>query len=250
MKRKTSSVICLILAIMLIALSACSGNETDQNDDYPSLAGQTVQTNTDGTDEQSAGESEVYVCPVDLEGYQKQNADVYAWLEIPGSEISYPVFQHPSENEYYLRRDINGNYSVGGVLFTEVGYNSKDFNDPLTIIYGHDMRNETMFGPLQDMYSSEDGLKKYQTVKIYLPDRELTYQVFACVPYDNRHILYNYDFNDLDIFNRFFTEISQIHSMQAVFGDVSLNANDKVLILSTCLSGASDGRYLVCAKLI
>ncbi|MCR5782503.1 MAG: sortase [Clostridia bacterium] len=196
------------------------------------------------------GSKNSYVCPVDLDAYKRQNADIYSWLEIPGSEISYPVFQHPTENEYYLRRDINGDYSVRGVLFTEAGYNGKDYNDPVTVIYGHDMQDETMFGPLQEMYSNDEGLARYQTIKIYLPDRELTYRVFACVPYSDEHILYNYDFKDADSFDRFFAGISQISSEQAIFSQISLEKTDKVLILSTCLSGNSDGRFLVCAKLV
>ncbi len=248
MKHKLLSAFCLMLACAMLLLTACSGGGNTGTEETTNPV-QTTQSAVTVTDGQSEAGSE-YVCPIDFAAYQSQNEDVYAWLDIPGSEISYPVFQHPTENEYYLRRDINGNYSVGGVLFTEVEYNKKDFNDPLTIIYGHDMQNETMFGQLQEMYSSDEGLAKYNTIKIYLPDRELTYEVFACVPYDNRHILYNYDFNDTEIFGRFFTEISQIRAMQAVFGEVSLKTTDKVLVLSTCLSGSSDGRYLVCAKLV
>lgn len=249
MKHKFLSALCLFLSFIILLLTSCSDNGNINGVDS-SETDKGNQNAVSGTSDQQSEESSVYVCPIDFEAYQKQNEDVYSWLEIPGSGISFPVFQHPTENEYYLRRDINGNYSVGGVLFTEVGYNSKDYNDPVTIIYGHDMQNETMFGPLQEMYSSDEGLAKYQTVKVYLPDKELTYQVFACVPYDNRHILYNYDFNDPEIFGRFFTEISQIRAMQAVFGEVSLKTTDKVLILSTCLSGSSDSRFLVCAKLV
>ena len=249
MKHKFLSACCLLLSLIILLLTSCSDSGSIDKVDSSDVGPETQNTASENENQQPEADS-VYVCPVDLEAYKKQNEDVYSWLEIPGSGISFPVFQHPTENEYYLRRDINGNYSVGGVLFTEVGYNSKDYNDPVTIIYGHDMQNETMFGPLQEMYSSDEGLAKYQTVKVYLPDKELTYQVFACVPYDNRHILYNYDFNDPEIFGRFFTEISQIRAMQAVFGEVSLKTTDKVLILSTCLSGSSDSRFLVCAKLV
>ena len=250
MKHKLLTAFCLALAFIMLLLTACSGGGEGGEPDSEGGAVKTTTRVAANVGQEQTEDNGVYVCPIDFEAWQKQNDDIYSWLEIPGSEISFPVFQHPTENEYYLRRDINGNYSVGGVLFTEVDYNHKDYNDPVTIIYGHDMQNETMFGPLQEMYSSDEGLAKYQTIKVYLPDRELTYQVFACVPYDNRHILYNYDFSDPEIFGRFFYEISQINEMQSVFGKVSLQTTDKILILSTCLSGSSDGRYLVCAKLI
>ena len=78
------------------------------------------------------------------------NPDVYAWIDVPGTEISYPVLQSAEDNSYYLEHTIEGEKTLPGAIYSE-NYNSKDFSDYNTILYGHNMRNGTMFaGPLHD----------------------------------------------------------------------------------------------------
>ena len=194
---------------------------------------------------------EPYLSPVDFETLWMESSDVCAWLDIPGTEISYPILQHPEDDSYYLRRNMKGESDSNGVLFTEASYNSKDFVDPLTIIYGHNMNDGQMFGTLQSTYSSKDSLKEHSEIVIYLPDRELHYTVFAAVPYDNRHILYNYDFTDKRIFRLFFQDILSIRAIQAVYADdAAISSSEKAIILSTCLTGNRNNRFLVCGKLM
>lgn len=198
----------------------------------------------------SLTEPEMYECPVDFEALQAINSDVYAWLNIPDTEISYPILQNAEDDTYYLRRNMERESDSNGVLYTESSYNSKDFNDPLTIIYGHNMSSGKMFGTLQSTFSSQESLDKHSEMIIYLPDRELRYTVFAAVPYDNRHILYNYDFTDKRTFRLFFQELLSVRELEAVYAeDAVVTADEKVLILSTCLSGNRNNRFLVCGKL-
>ncbi len=196
-------------------------------------------------------ESEVpYDCPEKLTEARNNNEDVYAWLSIPGTNIDYPVLQSPDNDSYYLRRDESGNYLTAGSIMSEHTYNGTDFEDPVTILYGHCMKSGAMFGKLQTYYSSENGLETYKTIEIYLPDKKLQYEVFAAVPYDMRHILYNYDFTNSRIFSSFFKSIVSIRSFGSnVNADEKPKSGDKVLILSTCLKGDSTKRYLVMAKL-
>lgn len=193
---------------------------------------------------------ELYVSPIDFQALKNENADIYAWLDIPGSEISYPILQHPNDDSFYLRRGIDGKYDVNGSLFTEKQYNKLDFSDPVTIIYGHDMLNGAMFGRLQAYYSDQAFFSENEEVIIYLADRELHFTVFAAVPFDSRHILYNYNFSNPRTYKVFFEEIL---SIRAIGGNISENPNvntDKqMLILSTCLKGNSNKRFLVCAQL-
>ena len=191
-----------------------------------------------------------YDCPEKLTNAREQNPDVYAWINIPGTNIDYPVVQSPTNDSYYLRRDINGQYLSAGSIMSEHSYNGTDFNDPVTIIYGHCMKSGAMFGNMQVYYSSENGLEDYKTIEIYLPDKKLEYEVFAAVPYDMRHILYNYDFTNSRIFSSFFKSIVSIRSFNAnIKAEEKPRYGDKVLILSTCLKGDSTKRYLVMAKL-
>ena len=84
--------------------------------------------------------------PVDFAAWQERNPDVYAWIEYPGTNVDYPIVQREDDDAYYLRRDIDGREAVAGSLYTEHTYNSKTFDDPVTVIYGHNMANRSMFG--------------------------------------------------------------------------------------------------------
>lgn len=193
---------------------------------------------------------EPYECPEKLTEARNKNSDVYAWISIPGTNIDYPVLQSPTSDAYYLRRDVNGDYLSAGSIMSEHSYNGTDFEDPVTVIYGHCMKSGAMFGNMQTYYSSENGLENYKTIEIYLADKKLEYEVFAAVPYDMRHILYNYDFTNPRIFNSFFKSIVSIRSFNAnINADEKPKYGDNVLILSTCLKGDSTKRYLVMAKL-
>ncbi len=217
-----------------------------QDDDYTGIDCPSEQEDTENTEELPIQ----YVCPEKLAEVRAINADVYAWITIPGTNVDYPVIQSPSNDSYYLRRDINGNYLASGTLMTEHLYNGTDFEDPVTIIYGHSMKSGAMFGNLQTYYSSRNGIDDYKIIEIYLPDKKLEYEVFAAVPYDMRHILYNYDFNDYKIYTAFFKSIISIRAFNSnINPELTPQYGDKVLILSTCLRGDSTKRYLVIAKL-
>ena len=191
---------------------------------------------------------EPYVSPIDFASLQAQNQDIYGWLRIPGTEFDFPLVQRQGDDSFYLTHDSDGNESSAGAIFTESSYNSTTMEDPVTVAYGHQMHAGTMFGKLQETYSQENALEDYGEVIVYLPEKELHYQVFAAVPYDNRHILYNYDCTDSRRFNTFLNSIYEVREIGAQFAsDVTVSTDDKVLALSTCLAGNSQRRYLVLA---
>lgn len=190
---------------------------------------------------------------IDFPALKKKNADIYAWIDIPGTRISYPVLQRIGDDTYYHRRNDRGQNSVSGCLYTESTYNGRDFNDPVTVIYGHNMASGVMFGTLRQEYSSLQGLKDHPEIVIYMPGCEYHYRVFAAVPFDNRHILYSHDFSSERTFRLFFKSIKGIRELGAsVAQDVPVAYGDKVIILSTCTSTTDTSdqhRFLVCAKL-
>lgn len=191
---------------------------------------------------------EPYVSPIDFASLQAQNPDIYGWLRIPGTEFDFPLVQRQGDDSFYLTHDSDGNESSAGAIFTESAYNSTTMEDPVTVAYGHQMHAGTMFGKLQETYSQENALEDYGEVIVYLPEKELHYQVFAAVPYDNRHILYNYECTDSRRFNAFLNSIYEVREIGAQFNSgVTVSTDDKVLVLSTCLAGNSQRRYLVLA---
>lgn len=196
-------------------------------------------------------EGTVYVSPIDFESLQKANPDIYAWLSIGGTDISYPVLQHPNDDTYYLTHTSSGEKEKKGALFTEKAYNSKEFNDPLTVIYGHHMRSGEMFGKLQETYAEENAMEKYGEITVYMPEEEIRYKVFAAVPYKSYHLLGNDDTTDPVVFGEFLDSMYRIRAVGAVFDEnEKATTEDKVLVLSTCLIGNNKRRYLVLGKRI
>ena len=193
---------------------------------------------------------EPYVSPLDFEALWEVNPDIYAWLEIPGTDISYPILQSPDNDDFYLDHNSDKVYSANGSIYSEHRYNGTDFTDPVTILYGHHMRSGAMFGNLQMLFSDAVFFEDTPTFTVYTPDAELTYGIFAAVPYPGDHILYYNDFSDDAVFENFFSGIFNTRDLGARFREeYAPEPGDQVLILSTCLIGNNTNRFLVMAAL-
>jgi len=182
--------------------------------------------------------------PVDIAEIQKDMPDVYGWIEIPGTKVNYPVVQREDDNLYYLDKTPDGSSNIEGSIFSE-DYNRRDFTDPVTVLYGHNMKNGDMFGELH-LYEDKSFFDANRDLYIYLKDKKLTYRIFAAVLFDNRHIMQSYDFSGEDSILPFIREIMNIRNMRSnVDRDISILPTDKILTLSTCHGMGSDYRYLV-----
>lgn len=182
--------------------------------------------------------------PVNITEIQKEMPDVYGWIEIPGTKVNYAIVQREDDNLYYLDKTPDGNKNIEGSIFSE-DYNRRDFIDPVTVLYGHNMKNGDMFGELH-LFEDKSFFDANRDIYIYLKDKKLTYRIFAAVLFDNRHIMQSYDFSGEDAFLPFIKEIKNIRNMRSnVDGDISILSTDKILTLSTCHGMGSDYRYLV-----
>lgn len=232
-----SAVLCIICVLLLFIHIRPFGNTSDDITE---------------SQIQSSGTQLPYTSPINFEKLKKENTDIYAWLDIPGTEISYPLLQSPTDDTFYLNHSKDGKYSSAGSLFTEHRYNTTDFTDPVTAIYGHDMRSGKMFGKLQELYSDTTTFEELKSIIIYCPDKELRYEVFAAVPYNQNHILYYYDrFRTESAFSEFIDEIYSTKAFGTNFNeDIKLAVGDRVIFLSTCYKGNDSKRFLVLAKLV
>ncbi len=187
--------------------------------------------------------------PIDFETLQAQNPDIYAWIKIPETNVDYPIVQSPDNNGYYLNHDINGEKKAEGAIFTE-NYNTKTFEDPNTVIYGHDMKNGSMFQSIHK-YMDRSFFDNNREVLIYLPDQILHYEIFAAYLYDNRHLLMSFDFWNKEEYQAYLNSIFSMRNMNA-FIDTSMEVTneDKIITLSTCYAGIASQRYLVQAVLV
>ena len=189
--------------------------------------------------------------PIDFEYLWSINEDIYAWITISGTDIDYPVLQHPTDDSFYLNHTVDGSYGYPSCIYTEK-INAKDFTDPNTVIYGHNMKNKTMFQQLHN-FESKDFFEKYGEVIIYLPDRTLHYQIFAAYVYDDRHLMYSFDFWNEDVFANYLESIFDMRDMNAnIDRDITVTAEDRIITMATCMPNKSDAdkRLLVHAVLI
>lgn len=205
---------------------------------------------TEGSPEtEELSEAEPVEIPIDFASLQEMNPDIYAWIQVEGTPIDYPIVQHPEDNRFYLDHTAEGEEAIEGALFTE-DYNELDFQDPNTVIYGHNMRNGSMFGSLQK-FRDRDFFNENREITVYLPDEILHYEIFAAYLYDSRHLLQSFDFSDEDVFEDYIRSIFSVRGMESfVDSSVEVDKDSKILTLSTCYKGMDEKRYLVQAVLV
>lgn len=264
---KAACILCLAGAVICTAV-ACSGKETQSQaeDEYDKLSEQT-EVKTTEEPEKVSPEPEATEAPpeekdplaileemgvpipekeVDFADLQENtNGDIYAWIHIPDTKIDYPVLQHPTDNSYYLNHNLDGSRGYPGCIYTE-DYNKKDFTDPNTVLYGHNMKNGTMFAGLHK-YGDSEYLEEHPYIYIYTEEGLLAYEIFAAYQSGDEHILYAHDgFEDRKVYGKYLEEILNMRSMGSVLKEgAEVTEDSRIITLSTCISGKPDNRFLV-----
>lgn len=187
--------------------------------------------------------------PEDYRQYKADNPDVYAWLYIKGTDISCPVVQNTEDNSYYLSHDANGKESETGAVFTE-NYNSLTFDDPDTVLYGNSGQSDSVFAPLLE-YEDPVYFENHRDITILLPDKTLTYRIFATYIGDDAHLLLNRDLTDQDEFQKYIGDIFKQRGMTTnVDKDMLVTPDNRILTLSTGHPSAENARFIVQAVLV
>jgi len=188
------------------------------------------------------------VIPVDFEALKKINAEIYAWITIPGTVIDYPVVQSEKDDAKYLTLTAEEEESAAGSIFSE-SKNAKDFSDVHTVLYGHNMKDGTMFAGLHK-FEEEEFFNAHRTVVIYTPDAIRYYRIFAAYLYDDRHLLQSFDCSDAEVFEAYIKSIMEQRNLYAYIDrKAKIRVSDRILTLSTCHSMGPEYRYLVQAVL-
>jgi sortase B len=181
--------------------------------------------------------------PIDFEGLQAQNEDLVAWLKVRALDISYPVMQ-AEDNEYYLHRTFEREDNFAGCIFLNCD-NKPDFTDMNSIIYGHNMKNGSMFGTIKK-FSDETVFNRSKFFWVYTKDIIFQYRIFSVSVVNNTGLAYQ-TFYTLD---RFQELIDYAYSNSEVdTSGVEVTTDDKIVTLSTCTGDAST-RRVVFGKLV
>ena len=189
-----------------------------------------------------------------LESYQSQNSEVYAIITIPGTKISYPIVQHATDNPvdgnwYYLRRGLNKKNNTAGCIMT-APTSAKDFSDRITVVYGHNMRNGTMFADLHK-YEKANFMNSNPYVYVYTQDKMYIYKIFAAY-HDNDYLIddyYDYFRTDAQFSNYIGNALYLADKEGVLDKNTTINTANKILTLSTCSWTQPDNRFLVQAVL-
>ena len=181
----------------------------------------------------------------------EMNPDLFGWLIIEDTPIDYPVMYTPKNEEYYLRRGFDKKYSYSGVPFMDVGC-PPDGNHYL--IYGHNMKNQTMFGTLPK-YLKKDYWEKHQIIRFDTLNEAREYQVIAAFrskaySKSDTGVFRYYAYADLSKEERFESYVKNVLRESAFKTGLTAEWGDELLTLSTCDYYTENGRCVVVAKRI
>ncbi len=175
---------------------------------------------------------------------QEENEHIYAWITVPGTVIDYPIVQHPEEPDYYLDYNLDGTKGYPGGIYTQF-YNSKDWEDPNTVIYGHNMKNGTMFAGLHQ-YEDSEFFKDYPYVYIYTEEKVMVYEVFAAYEYSDINLITTIGLPGVMSYEEYLASIYKLDGMNNNFNtDITVTTEDKIVTLETCIATKPSMRYIV-----
>lgn len=223
MKKTKVSLIILIFLLSAVTIlcgfkiySALSARNREKQDFEKIVSLVTADENDDSESESKPSAESQTEKKRNLKELLKQNSDCIGWIYIPGTSVNYPVMHTPVNPQKYLRRDFYGNYSQSGVPFLDSRCNLTDTN---LIIYGHNMRNGTMFSEMKN-YVNADFRKAHPIIE-----------------FETANGIYKFNVINVKITDTADKKYNEIYSSDGRF-----------LTLSTCYGNRKSGRILVMAK--
>lgn len=173
---------------------------------------------------------------------KEDNEEVIGWITFDNMKLSYPIMQG-KDNEYYLNHTFSGEVNSAGSIFMEAA-NAADFEDMHTIIYGHNMKNLSMFGQLKK-YKTEEFYDEHQYFTIYTEEHVYRYQIFAYYDIAETGDVYMVGFGPDEEYKTF---INKMLRRSYYDTGVEVSEQDKVITLSTC--STEGNRFVLNAKRI
>lgn len=180
---------------------------------------------------------------IDFDSLLKENPDTKAWLKLKGTNINYPILQGAT-NDTYIHTMFDGKYNPKGSLFIDYRI-EHPFQDFMTIVYGHNMKDNTMFSHLME-YEDHDFYKKHKKMLLYTPSANYDLHVIGAMYLDAAAPQYKLFFNESEKGSY----VNWIASNSLIKTDEVATANDRIVMLSTCTNVDENGRFVVFGKLV
>ena len=172
---------------------------------------------------------------VDFSTLKEKNQDIVGWIYSKDTPINYPVVQ-AKDNQYYLHRLINGEYNASGSIFMDYR-NNPNLEDNNTIIYGHNMKSDEMFGTLQN-YKNQEYYDNHKILYYFTQEKKYEIKLIAGYTASLEDDIYN-----LNEINQ--EQKEKILQKSDFKSDVNISQNDKLITLSTCSYEYEDARYIL-----
>lgn len=180
---------------------------------------------------------------VDFAGLQEENADICAWIYIPDTNIHYPVV-YSGDNAYYLEHTAAREKNSCGAVFVEQS-NTPDFADKKTILYGHRMNDGSMFADLLK-YRDMEFWQEHPYGLLAVPGETYVLQILSAYEVPDDTMYYTIPTDD----TMFLADIAMLQAHSFWDSGIAVSAEDKAVVLSTCVRGDASKRFIVLAKLV
>ncbi|MBE5940334.1 MAG: class B sortase [Lachnospiraceae bacterium] len=180
----------------------------------------------------------------DYQALYDYNNDAQGWIYLGNGYIDYPIVQS-KDNDYYLRKTIDKKYNINGTPFVDYrcvgGLNSKH-----AILYGHNMKNNSMFGSLKNYYNNHDYVTEYPYFTVWVGEEKYYYYVFSIYKTKvNDTFTYQATFNSDEDYKTYIDECIERSEIKCQFEKADITSEDYILTLSTCAAGSKSNRLVL-----
>lgn len=180
---------------------------------------------------------------VDFDALSAINDDITGWIRCEGTKIDYPVM-HTDNNDYYLSHLYDGKVNSSGAIFMDS--RNEDINsDKNVVIYGHSMKNGTMFNSLKK-YKDQKYYENYPEIMLYTPDGNYVMELVSGTIEDGYEDFLRFDFEDEDDYINY---VQSFIDRSSFVSDVTVSSDDRIATLCTCSYEKENARYVVIGKL-
>ena len=180
---------------------------------------------------------------IDFLSLKKINSDIVGWITSEGTEIDYPIVQS-KDNDYYLDHLFTGESNKTGSIFMD-NRNHGDFGDKNTIIYGHNMKDGSMFASLAK-YEEQSYYNRFPTISLYTPNGNFVIELFAGIIVNGDQSSIRLDFKDGSDFEDYVDSLKQLSTFKS---NTTVRANDHIITLCTCSYEFHNARFVLFGKL-
>lgn len=240
---KGIAILCAAVSVAALAQTIRIGYEYRQGEkEYSNLADIMVSSANSGIYvSESSGDS----APIDVDfaALNEMNANVVGWLYCEGTPINYPVVQS-TDNSYYLNRLFDNQKNSSGAIFMDA-MNAPDLSDTNTIIYGHNMKNGTMFASLTK-YSSQRYYEEHPVMYYLTKDKKYKIDVFASYDTSGGSEAFTIFFDSEQTYSNYLQQRWNMSQIDTSW--LPMTTDDNIVTLATCSYDFDDARYVVQGK--